>query len=74
LFVRISCTDWVENGWDLSQSIILASRLKDLGVDFIDCSSGGTTPDARISAGPGFQAVFSAAVRKDARIATGAVG
>ena len=74
LFVRISCTDWVENGWDLSQSIEFSSRLKDLGVDFIDCSSGGTVPDARIPAGPGFQAVFSAAVRKTADIATGAVG
>jgi 2,4-dienoyl-CoA reductase-like NADH-dependent reductase (Old Yellow Enzyme family) len=72
--VRISCTDWVENGWDLSQSIEFSSRLKDLGVDFIDCSSGGTIPDARIPAGPGFQAVFSAAVRKTADIATGAVG
>jgi 2,4-dienoyl-CoA reductase-like NADH-dependent reductase (Old Yellow Enzyme family) len=74
LFVRISCTDWVEDGWDLPQSIDLSSRLKDLGVDFIDCSSGGTVPDARIPAGPGFQAVFSAAVRKVAGIATGAVG
>ena len=74
LFVRISCTDWVENGWDLSQSIHLSSRLKDLGVDFIDCSSGGTVPDARIPAGPGFQAVFSAAVRNAIGMATGAVG
>lgn len=74
LFVRISCTDWVENGWDLSQSIDFSSRLKDLGVDFIDCSSGGTVPDARIPAGPGFQAVFSAAIRKAVGIETGAVG
>jgi 2,4-dienoyl-CoA reductase-like NADH-dependent reductase (Old Yellow Enzyme family) len=74
LFARISCTDWVENGWDLDQSIDLSGRLKALGVDFIDCSSGGTVPDARIPAGPGFQAVFSAAVRKAVGIATGAVG
>ena len=74
LFVRISCTDWVENGWDLSQSIDLAGRLKALGVDFIDCSSGGTAPDAQIPAGPGFQAVFAEAVRKDVGIETGAVG
>ena len=74
LFVRISCTDWIENGWDLSQSLELSSRLKDMGIDFIDCSSGGTAPDARIPAGPGFQAVFSAAVRKASGIATGAVG
>ena len=74
LFVRLSCTDWVKNGWDLSQSIAFSSRLKDLGVDFIDCSSGGIVPDAQIPAGPGFQAVFSAAVRKSAGIETGAVG
>ena len=74
LFVRISCTDWVENGWDLAQSIAFSNRLKDLGVDFIDCSSGGTAPDAVIPAGPGFQAVFSAEVRKAVGIITGAVG
>ena len=74
LFVRISCTDWVDNGWDLSQSIDLSGRLKVLGVDLIDCSSGGTVPDARIPAGPGFQAVFSAAVRNTVGIDTGAVG
>lgn len=74
LFARISCTDWVENGWDLSQSIDCSRRLKDLGVDLIDCSSGGTVPDAPVPAGPGFQTVFSAAVRKEAGIATGAVG
>ena len=74
LFVRISCTDWVEYGWDISQSIEFSSRLKDLGVDFIDCSSGGTVPDAHIPAGPGFQAVFSDAIRKAVGIATGAVG
>ena len=74
LFVRISCTDWVDNGWDLAQSIDLCDRLKGLGVDFIDCSSGGTVPDARILAGPGFQTVFSAAIRDAVGIATGAVG
>jgi len=59
-----------------AQPIIVSfsSRLKDLGVDFIDCSSGGTVPDARIPAGPGFQAVFSGTVRKVAGIRTGAVG
>lgn len=74
LFVRISCTDWVANGWDLPQAIDFSGRLKQLGVDFIDCSSGGTVPDASIPAGPGFQAVFSAAVRKAVGIKTGAVG
>lgn len=74
LFVRLSCTDWVEEGWDLSHSIELSSRLKDLGVDFIDCSSGGTVPDAQIPAGSGFQTVFSAAIRNTVGLATGAVG
>lgn len=74
VFVRISATDWVEGGWDLAQSVQLARWLKDLGVDLIDCSSGGLTADARIPAAPGFQVPFAAAIRKEAGIATGAVG
>jgi 2,4-dienoyl-CoA reductase-like NADH-dependent reductase (Old Yellow Enzyme family) len=74
LFVRISCTDWVENGWDLIQSIELCRRLKDTGVDLIDCSSGGLVPDAKIPAAPGYQTPFAAAVRQQVGIATGAVG
>ena len=74
LFVRISCTDWVEGGWDLTQSIALCRRLKALGVDLIDCSSGALMPRAKIPAGPGFQVPFAAAVRQEAQIATGAVG
>ncbi len=74
LFVRISCTDWMEGGWDLNQSIHFCRGLKEIGVDLIDCSSGGTAPDAVIPAGPGFQTPFSAAIRREAGIATGAVG
>ena len=74
LFVRISATDWVKGGWDLDQSIQLARRLKDAGVDLIDCSSGGLVPDAKIPAGPGFQTPFASAVRREADIPTGAVG
>jgi 2,4-dienoyl-CoA reductase-like NADH-dependent reductase (Old Yellow Enzyme family) len=74
LFVRISCTDWVDNGWDLEQSIAFSKRLKKLGVDLIDCSSGGMTADAKIPTAPGYQTPFSAAIRRDAGIATGAVG
>jgi 2,4-dienoyl-CoA reductase-like NADH-dependent reductase (Old Yellow Enzyme family) len=74
LFVRISCTDWVENGWDLEQSIELCRRLKTIGVDLIDCSSGGLVPDAKIPAGPGYQVPFAAAIRQQIGIATGAVG
>lgn len=74
LFVRISATDWVEGGWDLAQSLQLCRWLKETGVDLIDCSSGGLTPDARIPAGPGFQTPFAAAIRQEAGIAVGAVG
>jgi 2,4-dienoyl-CoA reductase-like NADH-dependent reductase (Old Yellow Enzyme family) len=74
MFVRISATDWVEEGWDLEQSIAFARRLRATGVDLIDCSSGGTVPEAKIPAGPGFQVPFSAAIRREAKIVTGAVG
>lgn len=71
---RISATDWMEGGWDLPQSIELARRLKTVGIDLIDCSSGGNVMDARIPAGPGFQTPFATAIRQQAGIATGAVG
>ena len=74
LFVRISATDWVEGGWDLKQSIELARSLKQLGVDLIDCSSGGTVPHAKIPAGPGYQTPFAQRIRHEAEILTGAVG
>ena len=61
LFVRISATDWIEGGWDLQQSIELARGLKQIGVDLIDCSSGGSVPHAKIPAGPGYQTPFAAA-------------
>jgi 2,4-dienoyl-CoA reductase-like NADH-dependent reductase (Old Yellow Enzyme family) len=74
LFVRISATDWVEGGWDLQQSIELARGLKQLGVDLIDCSSGGSVPHAKIPAGPGYQTPFAQQIRGKAEILTGAVG
>jgi 2,4-dienoyl-CoA reductase-like NADH-dependent reductase (Old Yellow Enzyme family) len=74
LFVRISASDWVEGGWDLEQSIALARRLKALGVDLIDCSSGGAVPKANVPVGPGYQVPFAAEVRRQAGIATAAVG
>ena len=74
LFVRISCTDWVDGGWDLAQSIAFSRLLKNLGVDLIDCSSGAMVPYAQIPAGPGYQVPFAAAVRQEVGIATGAVG
>ena len=74
LFVRISASDWVEGGWDLEQSIELARSLKQIGVDLIDCSSGGTVPHAKIPAGPGYQIPFAHRIRHEAEILTGAVG
>jgi 2,4-dienoyl-CoA reductase-like NADH-dependent reductase (Old Yellow Enzyme family) len=74
LFVRISATDWVEGGWNLEGSVELARGFKDAGVDLVDCSSGGIVPGARIPLGPGYQTPFAAAIRRDAGVATGAVG
>jgi 2,4-dienoyl-CoA reductase-like NADH-dependent reductase (Old Yellow Enzyme family) len=74
VFVRISATDWVEGGWDLAQSITFSGWLKGLGIELIDCSSGGLVPGAKIPIEPGYQVDFSAAIRKQADIATGAVG
>jgi len=74
LLVRISCTDWVTGGWDIEQSIELARRLKAEGVDLIDCSSGGMVPDAKISVGPGYQVPFAERIRREAGMATAAVG
>lgn len=75
LWVRVSATDWAEpDGWDLPQTVALAKILKTRGVDLLDCSSGGTLPQARIPSGPGFQVPFAEAVRREAVLATGAVG
>lgn len=74
LFIRISATDWVDGGWDLEQSVELARAVAPLGVDVVDCSSGGIVPDARIPAGPGFQVPFAREIRKRANVATAAVG
>ena len=74
VFFRLSATDWAEGGWDLPQAIELARRLKQIGIDLVDCSSGGNVHDARIPLGPGYQVPFSAAIRKEAEIPTMAVG
>jgi len=74
LFIRISATDWVDGGWDIEQSIKLAAQLKPMGVDLIDCSSGGNLPHAKIPVGPGYQTVFAERIRREANIMTGAVG
>jgi 2,4-dienoyl-CoA reductase-like NADH-dependent reductase (Old Yellow Enzyme family) len=74
LVLRVSATDWVEGGWTIDDTVELARRVKDLGVDVIDCSSGGNTPDARIPVGPGYQTPFAARVRAEAGVMTAAVG
>jgi 2,4-dienoyl-CoA reductase-like NADH-dependent reductase (Old Yellow Enzyme family) len=74
LFVRVSATDWVEDGWNPDETVELARRLKELGVDLIDVSSGGTAANAEIPTGPGYQTRFAERVRKESGIATGTVG
>jgi 2,4-dienoyl-CoA reductase-like NADH-dependent reductase (Old Yellow Enzyme family) len=74
LFVRVSATDWKEGGWDLPQTIDLARQLKPLGVDLMDVSSGGAVPGVKIPLGPGYQTGFAEAIRREAGVATGAVG
>ena len=74
LWVRLSCTDWTPEGWQIQDSIELCKKLKPLGVDLIDCSSGGSVPNASIPSAPGYQVSFAAEIRKETGIATGAVG
>lgn len=74
LLVRVSCTDWMDGGWDLPSTLEFARRLKELGVDLLDCSSGGLVSDAKIPAGAGFQTPFASAVRAQTGLPSGAVG
>ncbi len=74
VFVRISATDWSENGWNLEQSIVLCKELKNIGIDLIDVSTGGNVPDAKIPIAPNYQVSFAAEIRQQVGIATGAVG
>jgi 2,4-dienoyl-CoA reductase-like NADH-dependent reductase (Old Yellow Enzyme family) len=74
LFVRISATEWTDGGWEIEQSVELARMLAPLGVDLIDCSSGGNVPKVRIPLVPGYQVPLAERVRKESGVATGAVG
>jgi 2,4-dienoyl-CoA reductase-like NADH-dependent reductase (Old Yellow Enzyme family) len=74
LVLRISASDWVEGGWTVEDSVVLAKEAAARGVDLVDCSSGGNTDGATIVVGPGYQVPFAAQVRRDAGVATGAVG
>lgn len=73
LAVRISTTDWIEGGWDVDESVLLARDLRDAGVDLVDCSSGGTAR-VPIPVGPGYQVPFAQRIRAEAQVATAAVG
>lgn len=74
LFVRISATDWYEGGFTLEESLRFSRELKQLGVDLVDCSSGGMHPQAQIPTHAGYQVPFAEAIRRQVEIATGAVG
>ena len=74
LFARISATEYVEGGWDLEQSVQFSKWMKDTGVDLVDCSSGGNSPDQVMPLSPGYQVPFAAEIRERAGMLTGAVG
>jgi 2,4-dienoyl-CoA reductase-like NADH-dependent reductase (Old Yellow Enzyme family) len=74
LWVRISATDWADGGWNEDESAHLGKVLKGHGVDLIDASSGALVENAPIPVGPGYQVAFAEKIRREAGIATGAVG
>lgn len=74
VMVRISATDWVEGGWDLTGSIELVRRLKTIGIDHVDVSSGGLILEAVVPAAPGFQTPFAASVRQETGMSVSTVG
>jgi 2,4-dienoyl-CoA reductase-like NADH-dependent reductase (Old Yellow Enzyme family) len=74
VLVRISATDWVDGGWTVADSVLLAGALADAGADLVDCSSGGAVPDVTIPLGPGYQVPLAARVRRESGVPTGAVG
>ncbi|MET0751740.1 MAG: NADH:flavin oxidoreductase/NADH oxidase [Pyrinomonadaceae bacterium] len=74
VFVRISATDWTEDGWDSEQSVEFCKLLKAIGIDLIDCSTGGNVPSAKIPVAPNYQVPFAAEIRQKVGIATAAVG
>jgi 2,4-dienoyl-CoA reductase-like NADH-dependent reductase (Old Yellow Enzyme family) len=72
--MRISAIDWVEDGWQIQDSVELARRLQPMGVDLIDCSSGGIVPYAKVQVGPAYQTPFAERIRHETGVLTGAVG
>ena len=74
VFVRVSATDWADGGWDLDQCMIFCKELKKIGIDLIDCSSGGLVSQQKIRLAPGYQVIFARDIKAKAGILTGAVG
>ncbi|MEV4629240.1 NADH:flavin oxidoreductase/NADH oxidase [Micromonospora sp. NPDC049523] len=74
VLARISATDWVQDGWSVADSVLLATELATAGVDLVDCSSGGVVPSASVPVGPGYQVPLAARIRREAGVPTGAVG
>ncbi len=74
VWTRISAADWVDDGWTIDDSVALAARLKDVGIDCIDTSTGGNALRAKIPVEPGYQVRFADQIRREAGIATAAVG
>lgn len=74
LLVRISATDWAEEGWDIDQSVRLAARLKQHGTDLLDVSSGGLLPNVQIPADYGYQVPFARRIKEETDLAVGTVG
>jgi len=74
LFLRISATEWTDGGWNGDDSVALAKMVQPLGVDMIDCSSGGNVAGAKIPVGPGYQVPFASQIRREANVPTAAVG
>lgn len=74
LGARISGSDWVEGGWSVDDAVVFARELRQRGCDFVDVSSGGLLPSARIKVEPGYQVPMAAAVRKAVGLPTWAVG
>ena len=74
LIARISVTEYHDDGWDVNSSIEFSKKLKNSGVDMIDCSSGGNYSDQKIELKPGYQVPLSKSIKENVGILTGAVG
>jgi 2,4-dienoyl-CoA reductase-like NADH-dependent reductase (Old Yellow Enzyme family) len=72
--MRVSCTDWVDGGWNVDDTVALAKELKQRGCDYMTASSGGSVPEQQLKIGPGYQVPFAERIRREAGLATMAVG